>query len=136
MRECALVRFADDPDLLHWRMVLHCFGGDKVLVVTPDRDINDTTLKVGDVFTEVIRLDRERLPHRVRERETYLPRHSADGNMTIEELRQLFERAEKIAERQASHELLFLPPIAKQDRQSGHWRSRRLRGFVLRTACC
>ena len=98
-RESALVRFRDDPALLHWRLVLVCVDGDRCLVATPDRDINDTILEVGDVFSEVIRMDGDRLPRRVRERDTYLPRHSGGGDLGVDELRTLMSQAETMAER-------------------------------------
>ena len=98
-RESALVRFRDDPALLHWRTVLVCLEGDRCSVATPDRDINDTNLEVGDVFSEVIRLDGERLPRRVRERDTYLPRHSGAGDFGVDEVRSLVPQAEAMAGR-------------------------------------
>ena len=61
-REVALVRIRDDPTLLHWRMALFCVNLDRVIVATPDRDISDTVLSVGEVYSDVIRLDGEHLP--------------------------------------------------------------------------
>ena len=49
-QDAALVRFVDDPALLHYRLVLLCPGGDHCLVATPDRDINDVQLVEGEVF--------------------------------------------------------------------------------------
>ncbi|CAE7434980.1 unnamed protein product [Symbiodinium sp. KB8] len=98
-RESTLVRFKDDPALLHWRLVLVCVDGHRCLVATPDRDINDTILEVGDVFSEVIRMDGDRLPRRVRERDTYLPRHSGGGDLGVDERRTLMSQAEVVAER-------------------------------------
>ena len=98
-RESALVRFNSDPTLLHWRLVLVCITGDRCLVATPDRDINDTVLEVGDTFSEVIRMDGDRLPRRIRERDTYLPRHSGGGELGTDELRSLTAQAEAMVDR-------------------------------------
>lgn len=81
-----LVRFRDDPALLHERVVLACSHGDLVKVITPDRDINETTLEVGDVYTEIRRKEIGKLPPRVRERDTYLAKHSYEGEFTTAEL--------------------------------------------------
>ena len=40
-----LVRFVDDPALYHQRIVLRCSRKDKVHVVTPDREVQETELK-------------------------------------------------------------------------------------------
>lgn len=92
-QERALVRFKDDPTLLHCRIVLCCDGGNLVKVVTPDRDINETRLEVWDTYSEVIRLDGGRLPGGIRKNQTYLPEHSPDGEFTPEELLGLTRRA-------------------------------------------
>lgn len=94
-QDVALVRFADDPSLLHWRCVLHCSEGDEVTVVAPDRDVENTTLVVGSKYTEIKRMFGNRLPSRVREDDTYLPRHSDQGDFDHEELRKLVLSAEK-----------------------------------------
>lgn len=79
----------DDPDLLHRRVVLLCESGNRALVVTPDRDVQDTVLEVGKVYSEVRRMEVGRLPRGVRERATYLAKHSEQGEFTTEELRAL-----------------------------------------------
>ena len=94
-RDCVLVRFADDPSLLHWRGVLLPLGGDRAVVVTPDRDIETTTLKVGLVYTEILRFDDGRLPARVRKRDTYLPKHSGQGHIDAAEFRRLVTMGER-----------------------------------------
>ena len=92
-----LVRFADDPQLLHWRGILHAVGGDQVVVVTPDRDIEITVLQVGNIYTEILRYDRSRLPAGVRERDTYLPKHSDQGSIGNEEFRRLIALGQRHA---------------------------------------
>lgn len=94
-RDCALVRFRDDPALLHWRGVLLCKNGDLCTVITPDRDIEDSELKVGEVYQEIRRYDDGRLPRTVRERDTYLPKHSSQGVFTDEEMRKFVLNAER-----------------------------------------
>ena len=96
VQDAVLVRFKDDPALLHWRCVLACKGDDDVLVVTPDRDIQPTVLKVGPVYTEIMRMKHNgRLPTGVREDDTYLPKHSDRGDIEHEEMRRLVATAEK-----------------------------------------
>ena len=95
LQDSVLVRFVDDPTLLHYRLVLLCPGGDRCLVATPDRDINDVLLVEGEVFSEVRRMQLGRLPRGVREGETYLPRHSPDGEFSPEEILQLHLVAQK-----------------------------------------
>ena len=79
----------DDPDLLHQRVVLLCESGNRVLVVTPDRDVQDTVLEVGKVYSEVQRMEVGRLPRGVHERGTYLAKHSEQGEFSTAELRDL-----------------------------------------------
>ena len=92
-----LVRFNDDPALLHWRIVLLCVGGNECYVATPDREVQLAELEVGSKFTEVRRMREGRLPGGVRERDTYLPRHSAEGDFGADETRRLVLEAEKMA---------------------------------------
>lgn len=89
------MRFAADPDLLHWRGILTCISEDTCVVVTPDRDVEETTLKVGDTYTQVKRMQGDRLPGGVRERDTYLPRHADGGNIGADEMRRLVQAAER-----------------------------------------
>ena len=89
------MRFAADPDLLHWRGILTCINEDTCVVVTPDRDVEETTLKVGDTYTQVKRMQGDRLPGGVRERDTYLPRHADGGNIGADEMRRLVQAAER-----------------------------------------
>ena len=93
------MRFGDDPALLHWRGVLIPIQGDEVVVVTPDRDIEVTTLRPGAVYTEVHRFDQGRLPAGVRDRHTYLPKHSGGGNIDAAEFRRLVGQGEKVLDR-------------------------------------
>ena len=94
-RDCVLVRFEDDPSLLHWRGVLVPLGGDRAVVVTPDRDIETTTLRVGPVYTEILRYEDGKLPAGVRERNTYLPKHSGQGRIDAAEFRRLVTMGER-----------------------------------------
>lgn len=87
------MRFVDDPSLLHCRIVLICHGGNHCHVCTPDRDINETRLEVGDVYSEVLRMPNGNLPAGVRGGSTYLPKHSEKGEFTPEELLALTIRA-------------------------------------------
>ena len=80
-----LVRFRDDDQILHWRGVLRCDHGDLCAVVTPDRDLEMTTLVVGDVYSEVLRMQAGRLPTGTKERDTYLPKHSDKGDFSHDE---------------------------------------------------
>ena len=77
-QERVLVRFKDDPNLLHGHAVLICHEGNRCSVVTPDRDIYDTVLEVGDIYADVKRMTGGRLPGGVRERDTYMAKHSED----------------------------------------------------------
>lgn len=88
-----LVRFKDDPDLLHGRVVLLCRHGNLVKVLTPDRDINETVLEVGETYTEIRHMDGNKLPSGVRERDTYLAKHSDRGEFTHAELLQYTQAA-------------------------------------------
>ena len=79
----------DDPTLLHWRGVLVPLVGAKAVVVTPDRDIETTILEVGSIYQEILRYDGSRLPRGIRDKDTYLPRHSEKGRINPEEFRRL-----------------------------------------------
>ena len=94
-QERVLVRFKDDPTLLHERVVLDCHSGNLVKVSTPDRDINETVLEVGNIYSDVIRKELSKLPGRIRERDTYLAKHSGYGEFSADEIRQLAEEALK-----------------------------------------
>ena len=87
------MRFKDDPTLLHCRIVLDCKEGNLCKVATPDRDINETKLEPGAVFTEVLRMVGGRLPRHIRERDTYLPKHTDQGEFTERELLELCNQA-------------------------------------------
>ena len=87
------MRFVDDPSILHCRIVLICHGGNHCHVCTPDRDINETRLEVGDVYSEVLKMPNGNLPAGVRGGSTYLPKHSDKGEFTQEELLALTIRA-------------------------------------------
>lgn len=63
-----LVRFKDDPELLHWRCILHCVGGNRCIVVTPDRDVQEAVLEIGGTYTEIKRMVDGQLFGRVREK--------------------------------------------------------------------
>lgn len=63
-----LVRFKDDPELLHWRCILHCVGGNRCIVVTPDRDVQEAVLEIGGIYIEIKRMVDGRLFGRVREK--------------------------------------------------------------------
>lgn len=87
------MRFKDAPTLLHCRIVLDCKEGNLCKVATPDRDINETKLEPGAVFTEVLRMVGGRLPRHIRERDTYLPKHADQGEFTERELLELCNQA-------------------------------------------
>ena len=63
--------------------------GAKAVVVTPDRDIETTALEVGSIYQDIMRYDGSKLPRGVREKDTYLPRHSEKGRISPEEFRRL-----------------------------------------------
>lgn len=90
-----LVRFVDDPTLLHWRGVLLVVDGTKVVVTTPDRDIEVTDLVVGDTYREIRKGDGQNVPRGVKERDTYLHRHSDNGRISPDEFYRLVGLAEK-----------------------------------------
>lgn len=93
------MRFADDPALLHWRGILLPLEGDEAVVVTPDRDIEVTSLRAGSIYTQVLRYEQGRLPAGVRERNTYLPKHSGGGPIEPAEFRRLVSAGEKVRDR-------------------------------------
>lgn len=78
----ALVRFRDDPSLLHERVVIAVHSGDLCKVLTPDRDINETQLHVGEIYSEVLRKEAGRLPTGIREKDTYMAKHSGAGEFS------------------------------------------------------
>ena len=95
-QDAVLVRFGDDPALLHCRGVLRPVRGDDCFVVTPDRDVERTTLEVWDKYTEVKRIEANRLPVGVRDDDTYLPRHSEKGAIGSAEMRGLVAKADRL----------------------------------------
>ena len=97
------MRFKDDPELLHWGAVLRCIQENDCVVLTPDRDVETSTLSVGDVHQEVRRYEQGRLPRGVRDKDAYLPRprHSDRGDFSSEEMRGLVLVQEDFA---ANHE--------------------------------
>lgn len=99
-QDAALVRFKDDPELLHWRGVLRCIQENECVVVTPNRDVETSTLAVGEVYQEVKRYELGRLPRGVRDKDTYLPRHSDQGDFSSEEMRRLVLIQEDLAANQ------------------------------------
>ncbi|CAE7559605.1 ppt1 [Symbiodinium natans] len=99
----ALVRFRDDPDLLHFREVVKCTEGNHCFVLTPDRDLNEVDLEEGNMFVEVKRMQPGRLPRGIRDADTYLPRHSGGGEFTAEELRHYAQVAEKLSKGGGAH---------------------------------
>ena len=117
VQDAALVRFRDDPALLHWRMVLISHEGDSVTVVTPDRDVEDTALSPGDIYLDVRRMDGGRLPRGVRERDTYLPKHSPEGEFSPDEIRRLVLLAER--NRQGTHERKRIVGRADEPKPAG-----------------
>ena len=70
------------------------------MVVTPDRDVETSTLAVGEVYQEVKRYELGRLPRGVRDKDTYLPRHSDQGDFSSEEMRRLVLIQEDLAANQ------------------------------------
>lgn len=65
-------------------------------MITPDRDVETATLTVGPVYSEVKRFSQGKLPAGVRERDTYLPKHSGDGNFSADEFRGFVVQAERL----------------------------------------
>ncbi|CAE7560259.1 UPF1 [Symbiodinium sp. CCMP2592] len=92
-----LVRFVDDPALYHQRIVLRCSGKDKVHIVTPDREVQETELKVGSVYSDIRRMHNGRLPTGISENETYLNKHSGDGAISRDELLKLIRDVESVS---------------------------------------
>ena len=84
VQERALVRFKDDPTLLHCRIVLDCKEGNLCKVATPDRDINETKLESGPVFTEVLRMVGDGFPG-TSERETLIFRNTQSKVSSLRE---------------------------------------------------
>ena len=89
-----LVCYVDDPALYHERVVLRCYGADQVLVVTPDRETFRTELVVGETYSDIKRISSTRLPGGLSENDTYMAKHSGDGNFSREELLQMVQEAE------------------------------------------
>ena len=77
-------------------MIQLCYIG---VVVTPDSDIEVTTLRTGSIYTQVLRYDQGRLPAGVRERNTYLPKQSGGGPIDPAEFRRLVTTGEKVRDR-------------------------------------
>ncbi len=93
-----LVRFADDPRLLHERRVMSAGltkkdGIWRYTVVTPDRDLQDSRLGLPKI-SEVIEWpeDRKKSLTGVRKRSCYLFEHSAEGEMEEAELKDLLQK--------------------------------------------
>ena len=70
-------------------------SGNQCIVVTPDRDVQEAVLEIGGTDTEIKRMVDGRLPGRVREKDTYLPRHSEKGIFGHDEMRKLVAIGEK-----------------------------------------
>lgn len=47
---------------------MHCVGGNRCIVVTPDRDVQEAVLEIGGTYTEIKRMVDGRLFGRVREK--------------------------------------------------------------------
>jgi hypothetical protein len=97
----ALVTFKDDPVLRHHRLVVRMcspeLAGCEVVVVTPDRDVQPTTLEVGDVFSEVIKWNGKKLPAGIKSGDCYLDKHSESGVFTEEDVLRFQGVAARIA---------------------------------------
>ncbi|CAE8605193.1 unnamed protein product [Polarella glacialis] len=97
----ALVTFKDDPVLRHHRLVVRIcnpeLDGCEVVVVTPDRDVQPTTLEVGQVFSEVLKWNGRKLPAGIRSGDCYLDRHSDAGAFTDEDVRRFRGVAARVA---------------------------------------
>ena len=72
-----------------------CLYGDNVVVLTPDRDLESTRLATGSVYSEIRKMTSGKLPAGIRERETYLPKHSPNGVILHDEMRTLMSNAER-----------------------------------------
>ncbi|CAK9091403.1 Protease PrsW (Protease responsible for activating sigma-W) [Durusdinium trenchii] len=75
--------------------VMLCLYGDNVVVLTPDRDLESTRLATGSVYSEIRKMTSGKLPAGIRERETYLPKHSPNGVILHDEMRTLMSNAER-----------------------------------------
>ena len=93
--DSVLVRYVDDPDLYHHRIVLRGLEGDRAVVVTPDRETFVTSLAVGETYDDLKRMHNGRLPGGPTEEDTYLAKHSEQGVFSREELLQLVHQAEE-----------------------------------------
>ena len=74
--DSVLVRYVDDPDLYHHRMVLKGLEGDRAWVVTPDRETFVTELATGETYDDIKRMHTGRLPMGLTEDDTSLAKHS------------------------------------------------------------
>lgn len=74
---------------------MKCLKDNECIVVTPDRDIETTVLAAGEVYKEVLRVKGSTLPRGVKEKDTYLPKHSYEGPISADEMRRLVSIAEK-----------------------------------------
>ena len=80
--------------MYHQRVILRCLEEDRVLVVTPHREIHETVLAEGSVYQEIRRVHNGRLPVGVGEDVTYLAKNSDEGPFVREEFLNLLQKAE------------------------------------------
>ena len=100
-----LVRYVDDPDLYHHRVVLKGLEENKALVVTPDRETFLTELAIGETYDDSKRMHSGHLPTGLREDDTYLAKRSEHGLFVREELLELTRKAEVDAQPRPSRRI-------------------------------
>ena len=87
-----LVRFRDDPVLLHHRWVLKRVGKrSRYWVATPDREVWLTKLEVGDKYSEIVPFSGTRMPEKVRRRDVHCDKDSDEGAFDEDEFEALLE---------------------------------------------
>ena len=94
-----LVRFKDDPVLLHHRLLLRQGPGAKWVVATPDRDVWCVDLVVGELFSEIVSYDGARLPTGIRSDKAYRDKDSEEGVFSPSDIQELVEEADVIIEK-------------------------------------
>ncbi len=94
VRDHVLVRFRDDPELYHHRLVLKGAASGKV-VATPDREVWKSYLRVGDKHVHLLPFSGQRVPSRIRRAMAYLHRDTEVGRFTDEEFQGGSVRAEE-----------------------------------------
>ena len=90
--EHVLVRFRDDPEILHHRWILKVTPNGKVWVATPDREVWKTDLQVGEKYAHLIPWSGQRMPSHIRRAQAYIDKDSELGRFTEQEYRTLVDK--------------------------------------------